>query len=124
MRNAKRKEDNRSDLDINFLFFLLRNKALIPMEDKTFKRRQQGDNSSDDASSSHGNDDTKLQSSSRSASPPSIRSRPMRVSATQAREYIEDEDVPFDAVHTENLTRWKEDDICGFKLIFFNIFQF
>lgn len=80
----------------------------------------QEDSSSDgdDRSSSNGNPENR--NSSRSISPPSIRQRPLRVSATQAREYIDDEEeLPFDAIHAEQLTRWKEDDIClQFAVIF------
>lgn len=83
------------------------------MDNEGPSRNLYRDNSTDNSSSA-GN---QAGSSSRSPSPPSIRARdrPLRVSAIQVREYVEDEEeLPFDAVYTENLTRWKEDDICKF----------
>lgn len=78
------------------------------------RRSEYVDAESSDADSSTNNADA---NASRTPSPPLSRSRrPLRESANQAREYIEDEaELPFDAIHAENLTRWKEDDIC--KLI-------
>jgi hypothetical protein len=82
---------------------------------RTQRRSDYADGESSDADSSTNNADA---NPSRSPSPPlSCSRRPLRESANQAREYIEDEsELPFDAIHAENLTRWKEDDICEFRL--------
>ncbi|KAI6171559.1 SWIRM domain-containing protein [Aphelenchoides bicaudatus] len=75
------------------------------------RRNEPVEPDSSDADSSTNNAE---QNTSRSPSPPLSRSRrPLRESANQAREYIEDEaELPFDSIHSEKLTRWKEDDIC------------